>query len=357
MKKLISFELKKIYARRLTHVAFLIVLLFSFVLSFSTYQNKYAFDGQNQASGREAVEMDKVIAAKYGGLLTDEKVQQMLTELVPKSDSQGLNAIYLYRNTMQSAVAARFSDINGNWNGLSVSDVFGEEQIMVGYVDGWIGASQNMTKIFVLLSFVVVLMIAPVFCSEYDGVDNIILSSKFGRTKCVTAKIVASILATIIITAVVVAGNLSMTFMMYGKDGLNCSILFAPLISINAYIPFNITCGTLIKYQILLVFTGTMGATGITMIFSALCKNQLAALAASVAIYILPAILPFAENSYVYRFVVLSPIYHLLFVPLMSISRINGGALYAIFALPATVAIIVVGRLASHKFFSVHQVA
>lgn len=357
MKKLINFELRKIYARRLTLVAFLVVLFLSFVLSFSTYQNKYAFDGKNQTSGREAVEMDKEIAAKYGGLLTDEKVQQMLTELVPKSDSQGLNAIYLYQNTMQSAIAARFSDINGNWNGLSVSDVFGEEEIMVGYVDGWIGASQDMTKIFLLLSFVVILMIAPVFCSEYDGVDNIILSSKYGRTKCATAKIVASILATIIITTVVVASNLSLTFVLYGKDGLNCSILFAPLTFINAYIPFNITCGTLIRYQILLAFTGTMGATGITMIFSALCKNQLAALAASVTIYILPVILPIAENSYIFRYVVLMPIYHLLFISPMSISWLKGGVLYAILAMPVTVVFIVVGHLVSHKLFSRHQVA
>ena len=59
---------------------------------------------------------------------------------LPKSGPQGLNAIYLYQNAMQSAVTARFSDMYGNWNGLRVAQVFGEE-ISIGYVDGWLSAS------------------------------------------------------------------------------------------------------------------------------------------------------------------------------------------------------------------------
>ena len=57
----------------------------------------------------------------------------------------------LYQNAMQSAAFARFSDMNGNWNGLSVSDVFGDEEIKIGYTDGWLSTSQNMVKI--LLSY------------------------------------------------------------------------------------------------------------------------------------------------------------------------------------------------------------
>ena len=53
----------------------------------------------------------------------------------------------LYQNAMQSAAFARFSDMNGNWNGLSVSDVFGDEEIKIGYTDGWLSTSQNMVKI------------------------------------------------------------------------------------------------------------------------------------------------------------------------------------------------------------------
>ena len=78
MKKLIYFELRKIFSKRLSMVTLIGILLFSALLSFSTYQNKYAFDqNAGEGSGKAAVEIDKEIAAKYEGILTDEKVRQM----------------------------------------------------------------------------------------------------------------------------------------------------------------------------------------------------------------------------------------------------------------------------------------
>ena len=77
MKKLILFELRKVFSKRLSLIVLVGILLFSVLISFSTYQNKYAFDGVSaEGSGKTAVEIDKEIAAKYEGILTDEKVQQ-----------------------------------------------------------------------------------------------------------------------------------------------------------------------------------------------------------------------------------------------------------------------------------------
>ncbi|WP_418747947.1 hypothetical protein [Frisingicoccus sp.] len=156
MKKLIYFELRKIFSKRLSMVTLIGILLFSALLSFSTYQNKYAFDqNAGEGSGKAAVEIDKEIAAKYEGILTDEKVRQMMSDFAPTSDLHGLNAAYIYQNAMQSAAFSRFSDLNGNWNGLSVSDVFGNEEIKIGYVDGWLSTSRNMVRVFTALAFAV----------------------------------------------------------------------------------------------------------------------------------------------------------------------------------------------------------
>lgn len=87
MKKLIYFELRKIFSKRLSMVTLIGILLFSALLSFSTYQNKYAFDqNAGEGSGKAAVEIDKEIAAKYEGILTDEKVRQMMSDFAPTSD-------------------------------------------------------------------------------------------------------------------------------------------------------------------------------------------------------------------------------------------------------------------------------
>ena len=156
MKKLILFELRKVFSKRLALIALIGIILFSALLSFSTFQNKYAFD-QNigKGTGKTAVEIDKEIAAKYEGILTDEKVQQMMSDFAPTSDLHGLSAIYVYQNAMQSAAFSRFSDKDGNWNGLSVSDVFGNEEIKIGYVDGWLSTSRNMVRVFVALALAV----------------------------------------------------------------------------------------------------------------------------------------------------------------------------------------------------------
>lgn len=357
MKKLIQFELRKIYTRRLSQLSVIIVLLLSGLLSFSTFQNKYCTDGNQSATGRGAVELDKAIAARYEGTLTDEKVQQMISELIPESTPQGLNVIYIYQNTFQSAVSARFSDQYGNWNGRKVSDMFGEEEIQIGYVDGWLCASQDMAKVILCLSFAVIIMTAPVFCGEYGGIDNIILSSKYGKTKCAAAKAIAAILSALGVTALITAFYLSTTFVMYGREGLDCSILFAPLHAINEYIPFNITCGTLLKYQVLLAFTGTIGVTGITLLLSSVCKNPISALAASTALTVLPMVLPLPESSPLFRLVALLPLYHAQFISLMSIEQIKGDILYAIWAVPTALLLAAAGGCFSHRIFSRHEVA
>ena len=174
-----------------------------------------------------------------------------------------------------------------------------------------------MVRVFIALALAVIIMLAPIFSGEYEGVDNIILTSKYGKTKCATAKVVAGILTAILTTALIVAFNLFLARAFYGTEGLNCSILFAPSEYVEAFIPFNITCGTLLKYQILLAFTCTISVTGITLLMSAISKNQIVALVAAMAIFLFPVLLPIPETNPLFRLVGLLPVYHVLAVSLM----------------------------------------
>ena len=357
MKKLILFELRKIFSKRLAFITLAGILLFSVVLSISTYQNKYAFDGVSaEGTGKAAVQIDKRIAEKYEGVLTDEKVQQMMSDFAPTSDLHGLNATYIYQNATQSAAFSHFSDLNGNWNGSSVSDVFGDEEIKIGYVDGWLSTSRNMVRTFVALALAIIIMVAPVFSSEYEGVDNILLASKYGKTKCAAAKGIAGVIAAILTTALVAAVDLLLALVFYGTEGLDCSILFAQREFVEAFIPFNITCGTLLKYQILLAFTCTLSVTGITLLISAISKKQSVAFVASMAIFLFPVLLPIAETSPLFRLFGLMPLYQVLAISLLSVDQMSNGMLYAIWAVPAALIFLGVGSLVSCKAFAKHQV-
>ena len=73
----------------------------------------YAFDGNGaEETGKAAVEIDKQIALKYEGKLTDNKVQQMMSEFKPTQDLHGMNSKYIYQNALQSSVFSHFADID-----------------------------------------------------------------------------------------------------------------------------------------------------------------------------------------------------------------------------------------------------
>ena len=350
MKNLIKFELRKILTKRFAVISIAAILLLSLILSFSTLHSMYAFDGNGtEETGKAAVEIDKQIALKYEGKLTDNKVQQMMSEFKPTQDLHGMNAKYIYQNALQSSVFSHFADIDGSWNGLSVADVFGDKEIKVGYVNGWLSTSQNMAKIFIVLSLVIILLIAPVFSGEYGGVDNIILTSKYGKTK-------ASLLSAVFITTLVVIFNLLIAVAIYGTEGLDCSILFAPIDFLEGYIPFNITCGTVLKYQILLAFMSAISVTGIVLILSAVCKSQMIAFVISAAIYVIPIMLPISETSALYRIIVLMPLFYSQYISIMSVEQMHNGMLYAVWSIPVAIALVVIGSIISHKAFSKHQV-
>lgn len=349
MKNLIKFELRKILTKRFAVISIAAILLLSLILSFSTLHSMYAFDGNGtEETGKAAVEIDKQIALKYEGKLTDNKVQQMMSEFKPTQDLHGMNAKYIYQNALQSSVFSHFADIDGSWNGLSVADVFGDKEIKVGYVNGWLSTSQNMAKIFIVLSLVIILLIAPVFSGEYGGVDNIILTSKYGKTKCATAKVLASLLSAVFITTLVVIFNLLIAVAIYGTEGLDCSILFAPIDFLEGYIPFNITCGTVLKYQILLAFMSAISVTGIVLILSAVCKSQMIAFVISAAIYVIPIMLPISETSALYRIIVLMPLFYSQYISIMSVEQMHNGMLYAVWSIPVAIALVVIGSIISH---------
>ena len=120
--------------------------------------------------------------------------------------------------------------------------------------------------------------------------------------------------------------------------------------------PFNITCGTVLKYQILLAFLSAVSVTGITLILSAVCKNQMISFVAAATVYIIPIMLPIAETNGLYRLIVLMPLYYSQYISIMSVEQIGNGMLYAIWAVPVAVILMILGSIISRRKFIKHQV-
>ena len=159
-----------------------------------------------------------------------------------------------------------------------------------------------------------------------------------------------------LMTAVIIVIHLMWAFLLYGKEGLSCSILFAQLTFSERFIPFNITCGTLLGYQVFLAFTGVTGATGLTLLFSAICRNQMTTVVASVSFFVLPVFLPVSEASSLFKLLILLPVYHAQFVSLMGAGQIQGQLLYAVWAFPVAALLFGRGSVGGRRLFARHQV-
>lgn len=142
MRSLIYFELRKLLQRRLVLVALLLFLLINLFLLISAVNEQYTYDpvsGQ-QAYNLAAIQLDKEISARYGNILTDAAVQQMLSDFQPAAEMLtrigGIHVAYIRQNSMQTAVQYHFANADGSWNGQTVAQQFGTEPLAIGYVTG-----------------------------------------------------------------------------------------------------------------------------------------------------------------------------------------------------------------------------
>ena len=357
MRSMIYFELKKIFSRRLTIISILLLLGFSVLLNVTTYVNWYAFDGVSRdARGREAVALEKEIAARYEGPLTDEKLRQILSDFEPRYELNGMNAAYIYQNATQSAAFIRFADLDGHWNGLSVKQVFGERPINIGFVDGWISVSKDMARLVVVMALVLTILLSPVYAGEYGGMDRIILSSRYGKSRCPKAKLAAAVIAALVLTSLTVGLHLSLALCLYGVEGLDSSILFCSADHFESIPSFALSCAQLLGYQISLAYSCAIGLCGICLLISALSAKEFISLVASAAAFLLPVVIPLSEKHPLFRVIALFPLHQALSYPLMSIAQFQSGQLYALLALPFSLFLFLAGAPLSCRLFARHQV-
>ena len=284
----------------------------------------YAYDGvSEEGRGLEAVKIEKEISSKYEGLLTDKKVQQIINDFPVRNFPEGLDAKYAYSNSIQSAVYSNFVDKDGNYNRKTVKEIYGSNRIKIGYINGWNYTVRGMIQVFFALMIVIMLVISPVFSGDYGSMSSIVMSSRYGKSKNASARIIAAFAISFALAFIAAVFNIAAALVIYGTDGLDCSVLFAPVDFEGGLVPHNITCLQMILYQLVMMLAGTAAAVGITVAASAVLKNQISALAGSLFVFMLPMIIPIEEMSGFYRVLVAMPVFDVLFLAPMSLEQPN----------------------------------
>lgn len=295
MTGMIKFELSKIIRRRFTKImlaAGLILTIVIFGISFGLGTSSITDSGK-KVQGIEAIQYKKQQADRKSGMLTEEKIQHILAEYVEESQyldrdnsekflSELVRSSY-YSKVIQpdyqfytwlSSVYSGYGPVNdlkvlyeAAEEGASFYEAREEkmQQLITGpyyagrhtdaetkywiytnskieepYEYGMYGGWQSLFSGGIVWWFYILLCcicIAPIFSQERkNGVDSILLSSKYGRTRLVTAKLTAAfIFGTAVYTGYTLIA-LGITFSLWGTEGWQL-----PVQIYSAMIPYPVS--------------------------------------------------------------------------------------------------------------------
>ena len=172
---------------------------------------KYRADHQNQ--NVVIFEWDKTLGSKLG----------VRFDLVNRWERfENRNALLAdLRAEIRTSEAAGLRDFDYSKNLMHYNMLSGLKPPSGDYFRGW-GQLIDFAKTFgfVILGALILLTLAPVFADEYAvKMDSLILSSRHGRKKIVTAKIVASLLAGFSYAVIFLIMNVTVNSMLFSLDG------------------------------------------------------------------------------------------------------------------------------------------
>lgn len=155
-----------------------------------------------------------------------------------------------------------------------------------GYYEGWgIIISSFELVMFALLAVCIVL--APVFSGEYQaGTDAVILSARYGKTKLITAKIVASLLFGLLAFTLHIVIAFGLVLMAFGIDGWDLPLQIA-----NTTIPYPLTFMQATAINLGVVYLILLAMIALTLLLSAKMRSPYLVLTVIVPILFVPMFL------------------------------------------------------------------
>ncbi len=288
--RLYKAELYKIYSKKIfvfgaLAVSTIMLLYFSiFVINAQTTINDVKY------TGYQAIQMDREITKEFEGVLTDEKVTQIIEKYgFPNGVSQRRNE-FLDKNFLNNFVMCEFSDgyFHG-WDDYHVGTLtypiaeteLGKASESVGkpivleYSYGWTVFNRVLETGCLLALPFILLALSPIFSEErHINMRQILFTTKEGKTTDVTAKILAGMTVAVGAYAVIFVLNLGLVWLVFGLDGGDC--LYKWVMEENyvrTWNNYHNISTMFIKDFILLAigfsFLGIVEAAAITLYFSA----------------------------------------------------------------------------------------
>ena len=177
------------------------------------------------------------------------------------------------------------------------------EPLSYGYAGGW-GDVLACLGFLSLAMVAVCVVLTPVFAGEYqDRTDAVLLAARYGRSKLVAAKIVASLLFATAYYALATAVIVGVTLAFFGAEGGDLPVQVLAL-----GIPYDLTMAEAAWTAIGLGYLMTLGLAALTLLLSSKLRSQLAIFAVCAALVFLPGMIPSGGSGAILHALYLFPI-------------------------------------------------
>ncbi len=346
MAELIRAELKKICRRKLTiivtSVCFLLTVLF-FLLPFIQYVT-WDVNG-NRLSGSDAVSYRQERYNELSGALTEERIESDIQEYQDiYSDPENLitehgGEISFTDEIYYGWLAQRTSYLNmiGNtyehneMGYLNIPSVSGEDasrfyevrnENVTAYIESnsnlsnsekeyWTDKNSQITEpyeygypmgwsifgdtfqMLVICILGICIAAAPVFAGEYQsGADSVILSTRFGKSKLVWAKLISVGLFGTVVFAVNATAALLLPLITFGFRGGDL-----PLQIMDSFCPYSLTFSQASFILIGIAYLVMLALLSVTLLCSAKMKTPFGVLVVDVVLIFLPLFLQPSSND------------------------------------------------------------
>ena len=359
MIQMIRFEFGKILNRKIVYAAIVFVLFMGCTMCIGRGAGaQVVLSEGSYLEGREAVKRDKEIASGYEGVLTEEKVEEILDTYRPRREDGSFWVV----NNIYNTLSGLWGEMDGSYDGTKILSAFpdyrDDRPLVLGYNEGWMSFLETGMYLMIGIGCLLVIALSPVFSEEYArGTDALILTSRHGKGRCAWAKIIASYLFTLLI---VVGWLLFQSFVYwqdFGLDGSGASV------QLNNHfmffgVPYFLTNAGAAGYCLVLWVGGSLILTALVLLLSAVCRSSFVTVIVALACYVIPS--TFGQLGVPPKLLSLHPIWDFLAEEPLKIPRLSlpGGAqvsyvwVVAAFGLGMVVVSFVYGR----KIFARHQV-
>ncbi|CAM4119715.1 hypothetical protein AT575_06100 [Streptococcus penaeicida] len=310
MFSLISFELRKLIRNKIAISTILLAFVVMFgILNMTFFSGQMAGSKSNPIHGIEAIRVNTKIANQHSGYLRKKQIQDIFedyTQKAPDLDKKGIFDVFSHMVIYQFVEnpTDKLVKIHGSKNIQKFKNVkirnfdklgakLAVEKLKLGNFVSWNTLFLALNSLFLIIVMSTLFITSPVFSGDsMKGIDDILLTTQYGRNKLTISKMVSVYLVGISLFSVTLGIVLFIFGKSFGFSGWDTSVQ-CNLYWINSFLnimafPIKMNLLEVCIQLCLTQFVGLIFLLSICLFISSITKNTLTTFGIVVLYYFAP---------------------------------------------------------------------